>query len=80
MSGEPLPEGVEINILIYITSPGSDVDMVVKLNGASCIPDFDALIAKSPLPTFQNIKDWRRMTREEIASYKANVDVDPEPT
>lgn len=70
------PEGVEVDVNYYFTSPSTGVDVTVGLKGLEAFSGFDhpryasADIAKTMLPQGM-ATDWRVMTRQEIKDYKA---------
>ena len=69
----PLPEGMEVSVLVYFTSDKEDVDIVVTLSGMKAFPSErltpDAGLFMKQLPDFTD--DWRLMTSQEISEYKA---------
>lgn len=72
------PEGVEIDLVMYLTSPSTGLQVVVGLRGMNAIAPFSEApdpreIAQSHiLPGLAD--DWRLMTREEISAYKSDED------
>ena len=75
-----LPEGVEISVSVYYTSPETGIDMAIKIGNFATVPDFEAIGKHGgKLPLLDTVNDWRRMTREEIAEYKKDCDDDASP-
>lgn len=68
------PEGIEIDILVYLTSDETGIDVVGRIGGMTALPEFtgnaspDGLVKALGPHTLAN--DWRLMSREEIANYK----------
>ena len=70
----PAPEGIEYAILAYVMSDSTGLDACVKVAGPGgpthALPDACARLAL--MDDLQQVaKDWRPMTRAEIAEYKA---------
>jgi hypothetical protein len=72
MSGAPLPDGVELDVIVYFHSPSLDVNVVLKLSGFSFLPNIASVadFHDTQTSTLLDATDWRRMTRDEIATYK----------
>lgn len=74
------PEGVEIDLVVYLHSDAEGYDLTVAVRGliglAAFLPTFDplALIGKAAGQLSHLASDWRVMTREEIATYKRGQD------
>jgi len=70
---QKLPEGVELSVQFYVKSDTEGHEAVVNLKGIKALPSLEeidtALILKD-LPPLAD--DWRMMTSDEIAAYKAS--------
>jgi hypothetical protein len=65
------PEGVEFNIVIYLTSDLTGIDITVSLQGLcemASLKEVDVVGLCGALPPLAS--DWRIMTREEIKEFK----------
>jgi hypothetical protein len=71
-----LPDGVELDVIVYATSEATNATLVLALRGFTQIPDFPALVVKARTKGLLDASDWRPMTREEITAFKANEDAD----
>ncbi|MEZ2409808.1 hypothetical protein AB6806_23740 [Bosea sp. RCC_152_1] len=69
------PEGVELDLVTYLTSPSKGIDTRVAARGFQVmVPlkteiDVKAFVEANGLSKFAD--DWRVMTRDEIKEYKA---------
>lgn len=72
------PEGVELDLVTYLTSPSKGIDTRVAVRGLPVMVPFKeeidvkAFVEANGLAKFAD--DWRVMTREEIKEYKATED------
>jgi hypothetical protein len=70
------PEGVEIDIVVYLHSDYEDLDVAVGLHGLPALAPFkptfnwSALLGSAGAALKDLADDWRVMSRAEIAAYK----------
>jgi hypothetical protein len=78
MSGAPLPEGVEVDVVVYFHSPSLDVNIALRLGGFTFLPDIASVADHQgkQTATLLDATDWRRMTRDEIEAYKTDHEAD----
>jgi hypothetical protein len=74
------PEGIELDLVMFLTSPSTGINIQLALRGLPAItpfsaePDVEGLVRQYKLAKLA--PDWRFMTRAEVAAYKAEEDED----
>lgn len=74
------PEGVEFNIITYMTSDSTGLDVAIGLKSMKKMVelaekvDTVALALAHNLTNSMGVNDWRVMTRDEIAQYKKAIE------
>jgi len=71
-----LPDGVELDVIVYSTSETTGANAALALRGFLTVPDFSALVANRAIKGLLDASDWRPMTREEIERFKAGFEDD----
>lgn len=70
------PDGVEIDLVVYLHSEAEDLDVTVGLHGIEALRPFSdpfdplALLGRQGVSLRDLADDWRVMSRAEIAAYK----------
>lgn len=73
------PEGVEIDLVVYLVSDSTGLELRVGIRGLPILsdfkPEFDPVqLARHDVGLPLDITDWRVMTRDEIRPYKRDED------
>lgn len=70
------PDGVEIDLVVYLHSDAEEIDVAIGLRGMTGLKPFDpafdwsALVGSAVSSLRELADDWRVMSRAEIAAYK----------
>lgn len=72
------PEGVELDLICYLTSDKTGLNVKISVKGLPAITSFKTVADAASLATAQGLTkfadDWRMMTRAEIKTYKEEED------
>lgn len=69
------PEGVEYDIVVYLTSDSTGIDLRFRIGGAKTMTDEFDLAALAEINELADVaKDFRPMTRAEIKTYKEEAE------